>query len=82
MFVQIGNQRIKISSIGRYRDMGFSQSKKQYRVEIKISNVWENFYFNTEKEKNDILSGLDNVLKLVRYETTHNDFYRYSFKRI
>ena len=63
MFVQIGNQRIKISSIGRYRDMGFSQSKKQYRVEIKISNVWENFYFNTEKEKNDILSGLDNVLK-------------------
>lgn len=64
MFVQIGNQRIKISSIGRYRDMGFSQSKKQYRVEIKISNVWENFYFNTEKEKNDILSGLDNVLKV------------------
>lgn len=64
MFVQIGNQRIKISSIGRYRDMGFSQSKKQYRVGIKISNVWENFYFNTEKEKNDILSGLDNVLKV------------------
>lgn len=64
MFVQIGNQRIKISSIGRYRDMGFSQSKKQYRVEIKISNVWENFYFNTEKEKNDILSGSDNVLKV------------------
>lgn len=64
MFVQIGNQRIKISSIGRYRDMGFSQSKKQYRVEIKISNVWENFYFNTEKSKNDILSGLDNVLKV------------------
>ena len=64
MFVQIGNQRIKISSIGRYRDMGFSQSKKQYRVEIKISNVWENFYCNTEKEKNDILSGLDNVLKV------------------
>lgn len=64
MFVQIGNQRIKISSIGRHRDMGFSQSKKQYRVEIKISNVWENFYFNTEKEKNDILSGLDNVLKV------------------
>lgn len=64
MFVQIGNQRIKISSIERYRDMGFSQSKKQYRVKIKISNVWENFYFNTEKEKNDILSGLDNVLKV------------------
>lgn len=44
--------------------MGFSQSKKQYRVEIKISNVWENFYFNTEKDKDDILSGLDNVLKV------------------
>ena len=63
MFVQIGNQRIKISSIGRYRDMGFSQSKEQYRVEIKISNVWENFYFKTE-EKNNILLGLDAVLKV------------------
>lgn len=64
MFVQIGNQRIKISSIGRYRDMGFSQSKEQYRVEIKISNVWESFYFKTEEEKNNILLGLDAVLKV------------------
>lgn len=64
MFVQIGNQRIKISSIGRYHDMGFSQSKEQYRVEIKISNVWENFYFKTEEEKNNILLGLDAVLKV------------------
>lgn len=64
MFVQIGNQRIKISSIERYRDMGFSQSKEQYRVEIKISNVWENFYFKTEEEKNNILLGLDAVLKV------------------
>ena len=64
MFVQIKNQRIKISSIGRYRDMGFSQSKKEFRIEIKISNVWENFYFETEKEKNDILLGLDTVLKV------------------
>lgn len=64
MFVQIGNQRIKISSIGRYRDMGFSQSKEQYRVKIKISNVWENFYFKTEEEKNNILLGLDAVLKV------------------
>lgn len=64
MFVQIGNQRIKISSIGRYRDMVFSQSKEQYRVEIKISNVWENFYFKTEEEKNNILLGLDAVLKV------------------
>lgn len=61
---KIKNQRIKISSIGRYRDMGFSQSKKEYRIEIKISNVWENFYFETEKEKNDILLGLDAVLKV------------------
>lgn len=51
MFVQIGNQRIKISSIGRYRDMGFSQSKEQYRVEIKISNVWENFILRQKKKE-------------------------------
>lgn len=44
--------------------MGFSQSKEQYRVEIKISNVWENFYFKTEEEKNNILLGLDAVLKV------------------
>lgn len=44
--------------------MGFSRSKEEYRIEIKISNVWENFYFKTEKEKNDILLGLDAVLKV------------------
>lgn len=64
MFVQIGNQRIKISSIGRYRDMGFSQSKKQYRVEIKISNVWEIFILIQRKKRMIYLSGLDNVLKV------------------
>lgn len=45
MFVQIGNQRIKISSIGRYRDMGFSQSKEQYRVEIKNFECMGEFLF-------------------------------------
>lgn len=64
MFVQIGDQRIKITSIGRYRDAGFSQAKKQYRVEIKISNTWENFYFPTENSKNILLENLDRALKV------------------
>lgn len=65
MFVQIGNQRIKTSSIGRYKDLGKSQSTKKYGVAIKISNVWEHFYFETEEEKNNIISGLDAVNKVV-----------------
>lgn len=33
MFVQIGNQRIKISSIGRYRDMGLVNPRNS--IELK-----------------------------------------------
>lgn len=63
MFVRINNQRIKISSIGRYKDLGKTSSTKKYVIAIKISNVWEHFYFDTEEEKENILLGLDTVLK-------------------
>lgn len=62
MFVRINNQRIKITSIGRYKDLGKTSSTKKYVIAIKISNVWEHFYFDTE-EKENILLGLDTVLK-------------------
>lgn len=57
MFVQINNKRIKIASISRYNDEGYSQSTKKFRIALKISNVWESFYFDKEVEK-DIGSGL------------------------
>lgn len=64
MFVRINNQRIKITSIGRYKDLGKTSSTKKYVIAIKISNVWEHFYSDTEEEKKEnILLGLDTVLK-------------------
>lgn len=32
MFVQINNKRIKITSISRYNDEGYSQSTKKFRI--------------------------------------------------
>lgn len=31
---------------------------------IKISNVWESFYFDKEVEKDNVLKNLDNTLKV------------------
>lgn len=64
MFVQINNKRIKIASISRYNDEGYSQSTKKFRVSIKISNVWESFCFDKEVEKDNVLKNLDNILKV------------------
>lgn len=64
MFVQINNKRIKIASISRYNDEGYSQSTKKFRITLKISNVWENFYFDKEVEKDNVLKNLDNTLKV------------------
>lgn len=63
MFIRINDQRIKITSIGRYKDLGKTSSTKKFVIVIKISNVWEHFYFDTEEEKDNILLGLDTVLK-------------------
>lgn len=63
MFIRINDQRIKITSIGRYKDLGKTSSTKKFVITIKISNVWEHFYFDTEEEKDNILLGLDTVLK-------------------
>lgn len=52
MFVQINNKRIKIASISRYNDEGYSQSTKKFRRTLKISNVWESSYFDLTKEEN------------------------------
>lgn len=35
MFVQINNKRIKITSISRYNDEGYSQSTQKFRIALK-----------------------------------------------
>lgn len=45
MFVQIGDRRIKISSIQEIYAAGKRQNDK-FAIEIKISNAWRNFYFD------------------------------------
>lgn len=64
MFVQINNKRIKITSISRYNDEGYSQSTQKFRIALKIPNVWESFYFDKEVEKDNVLKNLDNTLKV------------------
>lgn len=64
MFVQINNKRIKITSISRYNDEGYSQSTQKFRIALKISNVWESFCFDKEVEKDNVLKNLDNTLKV------------------
>jgi hypothetical protein len=64
MFIQINNKRIKITSISRYNEEGYSQSTKKFRITLKISNVWESFYFEKEVEKDNVLKNLDNALKV------------------
>ena len=64
MFIQINNKRIKITSISRYNDEGYSQSTNKFRITLKISNVWESFYFEKEVEKDNVLKNLDNALKV------------------
>lgn len=65
MFVQIKDNRIKLASISRYKDMGLSVSKNQYCIAIRINNQWEHFYFDTENEKNTVLENLDKATKTV-----------------
>lgn len=45
-------------------DEGYSQSTKKFRIALKISNVWESFYFDKEVEKDNVLKNLDNTLKV------------------
>lgn len=63
MFVQIGERRIKISSIQEFYDAGKRQ-QGYYALEIKISNSWRTFRYDTEEEYKLVLSNLDEILKV------------------
>ena len=72
MFIRINDQRIKITSIGRYKDLGKTSSTKKFVIAIKISNVWEHFYFDTEEEKVTYYLDWILYLKLQHYDNNFN----------
>ena len=43
---------------------GYSQSTQKFRIALKISMIWESFYFDKEVEKDNVLKNLDNTLKV------------------
>lgn len=63
MFVQIGDRRIKISSIQEY-SAGGKRQVGYYALEVKISNSWRTFRYDTEEEYKLVLKNLDEILKV------------------
>lgn len=63
MFVQIGERRIKISSIQEIYAAGKRQNGR-FALEIKISNSWRNFYFDSPESYELVLKNLDEILKV------------------
>lgn len=63
MFVQIGDRRIKISSIQEFYAAGMRQNGR-FVIEIKISNAWRNFHFDSPESYELVLKNLDDILKV------------------
>jgi hypothetical protein len=64
MFVRIGNERIKISTISGYTYKGKSPSTGKYYMELTISNRKRLLYFDTDSDLCDVMDYLDSVLKV------------------
>lgn len=63
MFVQIGERRIKISSIQEFCAAGKRQ-QGYYALEIKISGTWRTFRYESCDEYQLVLKNLDEILKV------------------
>lgn len=63
MFIQIGERRIKISSIQEYCAAGKRQVG-YYALEVKISGTWRTFRFDSCDEYKLVLKNLDEILKV------------------
>lgn len=63
MFVQIGERRIKISSIQEYCAAGKRQAG-YYALEVKISGTWRTFRFDSCESYELVLKNLDEILKV------------------
>ncbi len=49
MWIRIGDQRIKDSSIREYKGRGLSQSSGKWFIEMRYGNATKYFYFSTGK---------------------------------
>lgn len=65
MFIKIGKQRIKLSSIGEFREGGQTSSNQKWYIEIKVSGRNRLLYFDTELEYNRVIEYLDKALKII-----------------
>lgn len=64
MFIRIGENRIKLASIGEYTKKSQSTSTKLWYLGIKVSGKIRLVGFDTENELNDVVDYLDKVLKV------------------
>ena len=64
MFVQIGNLRIKIGSIGEYENQGLSAVTGKYYLMLKVSGKERKITFDSADELNKVVNYLDGVLKV------------------
>jgi len=65
MFIKIGKTRIKLSSIGEFREGGQAISTGKFYIDLKISGKGRTIYFDTEEEYNRIVAYLDKALKII-----------------
>jgi hypothetical protein len=64
MFIRIGENRIKLASIGEFTKKSQSTSTGQWYLSLKVSGKERLVAFATEKELNDVVEYLDRVLKV------------------
>lgn len=65
MFVKIGKLRIKLSSIGEFRECGQTTVNQKWYIEIKVSGRNRLIYFDNEEEYKRVIEYLDKALKII-----------------
>ena len=63
-FIKIGKERIKISSIGGFRDCDKNPSSTKAHISLKESGKYRTVWFESEKEKNTTVEYLDKLLEV------------------
>jgi len=65
MFIKIGKSRIKLASIGEFKEGGQTSSNQKWYIEIKVSGKNRLIYFEQELEYNRVVEYLDKALKII-----------------
>lgn len=64
MFIRIGENRIKLASIGEYTRKNQSTVNKKWYLALKVSGKERLVQFDTEQELDKVIEYLDKVLKV------------------